>query len=600
MKLSSLISEGLVLQRGKDNYIWGSECEPGKEIKVSLSCGIEGSDIADVNGDFKVVLKNIPAGGPYKLTIDEIPVGCTSTDALSKDAISIDGNAIDDESMDKISIEEVYCGDVFLLSGQSNMEIPLQRCLDMYEDEIRQMNLPYIHYFEVAKEYGFGEPTKDIFSGRWLPATQENLYPMSALGIFFARLAHEDEQVPMGLIQTGVGGTHIESYLSEEHVINIGKMLRKEAAKRGEDISSCNCDKNNSCKVCYETLLKQDKDADWIARTGAAEMKAQQDWCKSLDAIDEGKKNHWEQRTSLYDDASQIKYTVAPGLWENQDEDHKELETLRGSAWVLKRFEVPDEWLDKEVRLYMGTLVDSDETYVNGTLVGTTGYRYPPRRYRIPVGVLHKGENTIVIRIVANARSGGFMPEAPYCLSIEGNIMRRDIEAEVKAGTVISLEGEWEYRIGGNKHTSLDKSIEEMHDVTFFTWKPTAMYNRMVYPLRNMHFKGVLFYQGESNCSHAWEYEYLMIDMVKCFRELFDEELPFGFVQLPKFGGEDDSRGTSQWDDLRDAQARAAKQIPNSVIADIYDLGFEYELHPQTKKAAAQMLYGLMKELLYK
>lgn len=582
MKLSALIGNGMVFQRNKDNFVWGNECKPGAKIVVSLApccpdaCSTSFCTVkceADAAGEFKAVLKDIPEGGPYMLTVCEM-------------------------GANTFTFGEVYCGDVLLLAGQSNMEIPFARCLDMYEDEIKQMNLPYVHYFEVAKEFGFGEPTKDIYKGQWLPATQENLYPMSALGVFFARLLHMDEKVHIGVIQTGVGGTHIESYLSEERVINVGKILREEAVRRGEDISSCDCDKNNSCKVCYDRRLVQNKDADWIAKTAAEEMKAQQDWCESLDRIDIGKEQHWENRTCLYDNEEEIKYTVAPGLWEGLDEDHKELENLRGSAWVLKQFEVPEEWLDREVRLYMGTLVDSDETYVNGTLVGTTGYRYPPRRYRIPAGVLHKGKNTIVIRIVANARSGGFMPEAPYCLSVEGNIMKRDIASEVKAGTVISLEGKWEYRIGADKHTSLDKSIEEMQDVTFFTWQPTAMYNKMIYPIRNMHFKGILFYQGESNVTHAWEYEYLMVEMAKCLREVLDDELPIGFVELPMFGGEDDLRGTSTWDDLREAQERAAAKIPNCVLADIYDLGFKYELHPQTKKEAAERLYGLMRKLL--
>ena len=107
-----------------------------------------------------------------------------------------------------------------------------------------------------------------------------------------------------------------------------------------------------------------------------------------------------------------------------------------------------------------------------------------------------------------------------------------------------------------------------------------------------------LFYQGESNCAHAWEYEYLMIEMVDCLRELFNDDLAFGFVELPMFGGEDTHGDTTEWDNLRLAQERAAAKIPNSTIADIYDLGFTYELHPQTKKEAAQRLYDKMKKLM--
>ena len=120
----------------------------------------------------------------------------------------------------------------------------------------------------------------------------------------------------------------------------------------------------------------------------------------------------------------------------------------------------------------------------------------------------------------------------------------------------------------------------------------------MVYPLRNLRFSAVLFYQGESNCAHSWEYEYLMIEMVDCLRELFNDDLAFGFVELPMFGGEDTHGDTTEWDNLRLAQERAVTKIPNSTIADIYDLGFTYELHPQTKKEAAQRLYDKMKILM--
>lgn len=577
MRLSPIISDGLVLQRGKDNYIWGSECASGAVVEITLNgkC-TEGN--ADADGNFKIKLPEVQAGGPYVLTIHE------SSHAFAE-------------------INNVMCGDVFLLAGQSNMEIPLQRCMDMYEEEIKSMDLPYIHYFEVAKECAFAGPVNELDKGQWLEATQENLYPMSALGVFFARLAHNDEHVPMGLIQTGVGGTHIESYLSEERVIDIGKFLRKEAIKRGEDISSCSCDKNDSCKVCYERILRQDKDSEWVAETQRNEAKAQADWYGELASRDKGLKAHWETKNTFAEEGEQAEYVYAPGRWErydnevwldeaNQSEEAQamrvaidKLEDFRGSIWLVKNVDIPKHWLDKEIRVYLGTLVDGDDTYVNGTLIGQTGYRYPPRRYRIPAGVLHEGSNSIVIRLVVCARSGGFVKEHPYYLSL--------------GDERIALDGPWEYRIGGEMYDETPGCYTEAKDVTFFNWKPTAMYNKMVYPLRNLALKGILFYQGESNCTHAWEYEYLMIEMAECFRELFGEELPFGFVELPMFGGEDGSRGSYEWDDLRAAQERAAAKIPNSVIADIYDLGFKYELHPQTKKAAAERLYGLMKRLLY-
>ena len=559
MKLSSLISDGLVLQRDKQNYVWGKECEPLSTIDITLDGkSVKGS--ADEKGCFKIALPAVDVGTGYEMTISE------------------NGNIVR-------SLSNVMCGDVFLLAGQSNIELPLCRCLDMYEEEIMQMNLPKIHMFEVAKEYEFNVPVDELYEGKWQEAVQDEILLMSALGMFFARFHQERTRVPIGLIQTGVGGTHIESYLSEERVIEIGKFLREEALKRGEDIESCNCSKNDSCKVCYEKQLAKYKDSEWVKAMAEAEVKKQQEWSQKLDGRDIGLKEHWEKKTSLFENGEEEKYITVPGRWIGSE--YGELEAHRGSVWVLKTVDIPKHWLDKEVRVYLGTLVDADTAYVNGVKIGNTEYRYPPRRYRIPAGVLHEGENTIVVRVIANARSGGFIIDMPYYLSLSDE--------------KISLEGKWQYKIGASMYDEETGSYDEFEDITFLTWKPTAQYNRMVYPLRNMRFSSVLFYQGESNANHAWEYEYLMIEMVKCLRELFDDDLAFGFVELPKFGGEDGPDAvydTTEWDNLRLAQERAAAKIENSTIADIYDLGFMNELHPQTKKEAAKLLYDKMCELM--
>ena len=559
MKLSSLISDGLVLQRDKQNYVWGKECEPLSTIDITLDGkSVKGS--ADEKGCFKIALPAVDAGTGYEMTISE------------------NGNIVR-------RLSNVMCGDVFLLAGQSNIELPLCRCLDMYEEEIMQMNLPKIHMFEVAKEYEFNAPVDELYEGKWQEAVQDEILLMSALGMFFARFHQERTGVPVGLIQTGVGGTHIESYLSEKRVIEIGKFLREEALKRGEDPESCNCSKNDSCKVCYEKQLAKYKDSDWVKAMAEAEVKKQQEWSQKLDGRDTGLKEHWEKKTSLFENGEDEKYITVPGRW--MGSEYGELEAHRGSVWVLKTVDIPKHWIDKEVRVYLGTLVDADTAYVNGVKIGNTEYRYPPRRYRIPAGVLHEGENTIVVRVIANARSGGFIIDMPYYLSLSDE--------------KISLEGKWQYKIGASMYDEETGSYDEFEDITFLTWKPTAQYNRMVYPLRNMRFSSVLFYQGESNANHAWEYEYLMIEMVKCLRELFDDDLAFGFVELPKFGGEDGPDAvydTTEWDNLRLAQERAAAKIENSTIADIYDLGFMNELHPQTKKEAAKLLYDKMCELM--
>ena len=306
MKLSSLLTDGLLLQRDKENVIWGSECECGEEIIIRIA-GKEVKAIADKDGCFKAELPNIEAGGPYTLTIGDVV------------------------------ISNVMCGDVFLLCGQSNMEIPVSRTLDMYEDIVKTMNNPDIHYFEVPKEHRFDKPSDDIDKGKWIPALQENIYPISALGLYFAQMLERDEKVPVGLIQTGVGGSHIEAFISEERIINVGKLLRKKAVERGEDISSCKCNKNDSCKVCYEKQILQNKDADFVERAKIDDANDQNEWYRIVNEGDIGLKEHFEKRTSLFEDGEEEQFVTCPGRWEGLSE-HAELEDVRGAVWLYNRY----------------------------------------------------------------------------------------------------------------------------------------------------------------------------------------------------------------------------------------------------------------------
>ena len=285
----------------------------------------------------------------------------------------------------------------------------------------------------------------------------------------------------------------------------------------------------------------------------------------------------------MFDEGETPEYISVPGRWENLKENGF-LENLRGSVWVLKRFEVPDEYVGKEARLVLGTIIDADETYINGVEIGRTEYRYPPRRYPIPKGILKK-QNTLVVRIKIFARAGGFVDAMPYYVDLLDDHF-------------IPLVGKYEFKVGVNVNPNPNKA-ENFPDGTFFMFRPCGMYNNMIHPLRRMRLKGMLFYQGESNTMYYNEYDSLMRLMASSIRECFnDPQLKMAFVELPYYGEEDDERGSGNWDKLRLAQERA-RDIPYSVLVDIYDLGFRYELHPQNKRAVAGRLYREFSKLLY-
>ncbi|MCQ2519529.1 MAG: hypothetical protein MJ107_03250 [Lachnospiraceae bacterium] len=556
MKISSLLSDGCVLQRDSENKIWG-QTNPLSDVTVKLIYNTEIIEEkackATEKGNFSIAFSPIKKGGPYSIEISD--------------------------SIETVVINDVLFGDVFLLMGQSNMELPVARTLDLNREYAKKINNTNIRHFEVPKEWDFKEKNDDIYKGVWKKATQENVYQFSALGFYFAEYVNADYDVPVGLLQTGCGGIQIEALIEEERLLNVGKILKSNAIARGE--KGCTCGKNQSCKFCYEEVIARDKSDEFIENQTKADAKEQNEFNERLSNSDPGLKADYINKTTLFTPDETPRYINVPERWEAPN-DSEFLHDVRGSVWCLKNFDVPPELVGKPARLYLGTIIDADETYINGVKVGETFYRYPPRRYEVKEGITRE-HNTLVVRVKVSQRYGGFVPEMPYYLDIEGN--------------KIPLDGKYEVKIGAN-FTAEDGVVNNLPDSMFFLYRPCGMYNKMIYPLRNMSVKAFLFYQGESNSKMALDYDPLMREMVKGVRELFGEKLPLAFVQLPFFGQEDDDRGTSIWDDFRAVQA-GLSNIPDSVMVDAYDLGFRYELHPQTKRELARRLFDNFKYVLY-
>ncbi len=558
MKLSSLLSDHMVLQRERNNPVWG-RC--GRNMKVSVKAFFKDEEVCSVSarsddeGDFSLFLPPLKPGGPYRILIES-------------------------ETEEK-SIGDVLSGDVFLLSGQSNMELPIRRTLDLTADYVSGCHNPSIRLFEVPKEYDFNGPVSDIHDGCWIKAGRENILAFPAIGFFFAEHVFYDEGVPVGLVQTACGGIQIEALIPEKRLVPLSQSLIREALKRGESREkNCRCNTNKVCKFCVQDIIKQDKDQAFVRGRIKEDEEKTGEYLDRLDKEDIGLKEGFRDRQSLFEKGEKISTITVPGRWEGLIE-YPWLERLRGTAWLLFGFEAAEDDLsfneDNSAKLVLGTVIDADETYLNGVLIGETTYRYPPRRYEIPAGLLKK-KNTLTIRVKALNRAGGFVEEMPYYVECGKNR--------------ISLEGRYEFKIGANLNPRFSEDTPDMPDTTFFLYRPCGMYNRMIYPLRRLSLKAMLFYQGESNCAGYGEYAALMEEMVSSVRECFDNPgLLVVFAKLPYFGGEDEGRATDEWENLRLAQQQAAQRIPNCAVAELYDLGFRYELHPQTKKEAADRFY---------
>ena len=326
--LPKLISDKMVLQRDVELDIWGW-ADPGTWVTVRFNGGYYEAQAAE-DGTWNVTLPPQKAGGPYLMEVNEI------------------------------AIRDVLVGDVWLCSGQSNQETPIQRLTEMFP-EINVANNNMIRHYKVptqdSKEALQEEIAGDI---KWISGVSSEIMSWTALAYFYAQEAYAKTGVPQGMLVSSLGGSEIESWISQEHLKEFPRLiLDKEALKAFED---ANKDKGEG----VWNLLDFD-DSDWATMQ-------------------------------------------MPGTWRENGLN------VRGTVWMRKDFDLPAEMDGRHAKLSMGTLVHNDQVYVNGVYVGSTGYEYPPRRYQIPAGVLREGKNTIAVRLNAPAGNGEFVKDKPYKL----------------------------------------------------------------------------------------------------------------------------------------------------------------------------------------
>ena len=515
VKLPKLISDGMILQRNTDVNIWGW-ADANENISVSF-VGSTYNTIADNKGNWKVVLADLKPGGPYQIQINSI------------------------------TINNILVGDVWVCSGQSNMELPMRRVSWNYPSEIEHSENKYIRQFLVPDKYNFDEPQNDLSSGTWKSASPENTPDFSATAYFFAKFLYEKYKLPIGLINSALGGSPVESWIS-------GNALKKFPKYY------------NEAKLFRDSILIKTIEASDRARSNA--------WYTLLHKVDRGFKdpeNIWYKTNLNTSDWSTME---VPGYWSEETD----LGQLNGVIWFWKKVEIPSSMAGKSAKLILGRIVDADSAFINGQFVGTVSYQYPPRRYDIPTGLLKAGENTIVVRVISNIGKGGFVPDKQY--------------AVVTKDTSINLTGEWKFHLGAE--------MPPLESQTFIRWKPTGLYNAMIAPLLNYKIKGVIWYQGESNAERPKEYLSLFSTMIKDWRTNWNEgNFPFLFVQLPNFMETKSEPSESNWALLREAQLKTLS-LPNAGMVVAIDIGEWNDIHPLDKKdvgyrfalAAEKLAYG--------
>ena len=516
VRLPKLVSDGLVLQREALAKIWGWAA-PNEKVTFQLSTlNTQLSTLADANGQWEIQLPPQKAGGPYTIKIDTI------------------------------EIKNVLFGDVWLCSGQSNMETPISRVMTMFGKEIQNYSNPKIHYVKIPLTYNFHAPQEDVPSCSWMELNPETAPDFSAVAYFFAKELYEKTGVPIGLINSSVGGSPAEAWISEEALKPFPALL-------------------NDMRMC-----QSDEFVAAMLRLGSLPG---QRWNEVLNKQDKGLNEPVKWYSPQYDDSSWPSADLLDNSW-----GRKEHRPQNGVFWFRKEIEIPQAYENQAAMLYMGRIIDADSVFVNGECVGTTTYQYPPRNYTVPANILKAGKNQITVRLVSQSGFPEFVSDKPYKL--------------VFTDREISLEGQWKHNTG-----TLMPSVPG-GGITF-QYKPAGLYNAMIAPLKNQIIKGVIWYQGEANTDRYNEYYDLMTALIGDWRKLWGKDLPFLSVQLANYMQPSILQQQSNWAELRDVQRKLSQTVPNTGMAVAIDLGEWNDIHPLNKKDVAKRLALQAQKLVY-
>lgn len=498
VRLAKIFGDSMVLQRDKPIPVWGW-ADKGQTVTVQFHNQTKTAR-AGKDGKWIVTLNAEAAGGPYTLLVK----GKNST-----------------------TLSDVLVGDVWICSGQSNMEFQVASGNNATQ-EIASANFPQIRHFKVVNSVA-GTPQQDLLhESSWKPATPENVGAFTAVGYFFARELYKQLHIPIGLLNTTWGGTDVETWTSREAFANNPEFKNMIASVGSINLDSLARERERVAASLIQNVQGRLSDAVTIAT-----------W-KNTDA----------------DDAAWPKMQL-PQLWENSV-----LPDVDGVVWFRKTVELPADAAGKSAELFLAMIDDNDSTYVNGTLVGSTKNYSAKRVYPIPAGLLKPGKNIIAVRVEDTGGGGGIYGEAS------------DLKLVV-AGVPQSLAGNWNFQVASTTSTNNGTNPNSF---------PTLLYNAMVNPLIPFAMKGVIWYQGENNAGRAYQYRTAFPLMINDWRKRWNSNFPFYFVQLASFNsGGGNSQNGSNWAELREAQTQTLK-LPHTGMAVTTDIGESNDIHPKNKQ----------------
>lgn len=534
IEMPSIFSDNMVLQQKSDVSFWG-KADANLNITLSGSWGTQSKSVVKSDGTFLLKLKTPKAGGPYTVTLK---VGDNT-----------------------ITYKNVLIGEVWICSGQSNMEMPMMgwppsSIVEGSEEAIKNANNENIRLFTVTRAISVKKEFDCI--GNWEVMTPGTTANFSATAFFFGKKLYDELKIPIGLIHTSWGGTPAEAWTEAEHLQQLG------------DFNNIIEDIKNS-------------EADY------AQYKIWLNNHRVIDVRNADVETHWENLNC--DDDAVPEITFDDSIWRVMklptDWEYTEVGTFDGIVWFRKKIQIPDDWVKHDLILNLGPIDDCDRSYVNGKLVGAyekDGFWQTDRVYKVAKELVQTNELVIAVR-VTDTQGGGGLWGVPEKLNVK-------LDGTDK---VISLAGEWkylpvaEYReqkffVFGVEKNDYNQKPKLKFELSAYS--PTTLYNAMINPLVPYNIRGAIWYQGESNTGNPKQYEKLFPLMIKSWRDNWHlGDFPFYFVQIAPY-----NYGAQTFSELlREAQFKSLS-VKNSGMVVTLDIGNPNDIHPSNKKDVGERL----------
>lgn len=507
VKVAGIFSSNMVLQRDINAPIWGT-ASPGEAITVTID-GLSMTTRATDNGNWMIYLPSFKAGGPF--------------------TISVKGN-------NEVIFSDVLFGDVWVASGQSNMEWRLENSNNA-QTEVSNANFPKMRLFYVKKRVG-KEPKSDLDEGQWALCTPETAKGFSAVAYFFGRELHNDLNVPIGLINCNWGGTAAEAWTSPT-------MLK-------------------SLPDFRERMMELETGANWENDLEANDQRN----AEKQRIIQESKNGIAQGILKINYNTNDWPTVIAPNWNEN----------LEGVVWLRKMVEIPSEFKGKEIKFDLGRIENMATVYFNEEELGTVS---SPNfaEFTVPAKLVKSGKNVIVVRALHRWGKLNFTgPENRMKLYAPNGAVLED------------LSGPWKYKTG------LEPAFPQ---VIGYQNYPASLFNGMLYPIIPYGIKGVIWYQGESNAGRAWQYRSLFQALIEDWRVHWGQGyFPFLFVQLANYMDIPEQPIDDDWAELREAQTMALR-LPNTGMAVTMDIGEQFDIHPRNKQDVGHRLAVAAKKVAY-